>query len=662
MLCVTVCLVVPCVVRRLRSVCSPPCSYPHRYCVLDTTLLCDLINYFRANARKDFGVEMLRYLTSPSMYWDASMKRIPVKGLELITDEAMYLFWRKAVVGGFSGRLGDVDCISNFPELEAMGREGSYHPDKPRCFQLMLDMNSMYATALAGTAMPYEGFTMVDGDSLSVEAWVDIIVNYSSASEYGYLFEVDISCPPASQDRLVDMIPLLPGHHVTRPDDLAPDQRGRDCVKANDHAKLVVHFFDKVCASHHILQLRHAVVSYQYRITKVYRVCKFRQKLLYTDYVNANIARRKVADSDLQSNECKAANNYVYGFSIKSPEHANGIEVVVGDKKLANVVRRTSYRHVEPIGDNVYLVTQRKEKIRYQEAVYIGVTILAAAKVSLMVQLEKLRERFREAPFGLSMAVNYSDTDSALVKVFGDNASMGVFEDFCISDNRHPDGPVLDLSSYPPGFAGMAPEEQFANKGTLGLMKNEYPSCKRVAEDGSVTVLLDCIYRATILCAKSYFLEMTRGEPVRRNKGVPQNVVQNELTQEKYFAAAAPTNPAVTYSQFFRMGTAKDLTKQIVSVTKKSLGTHDTKCRYVHELLRVFPFGYYKYRLPDVSYDMEPKPEKKHPDFVLPKFTNARFTGACVSSPPSSLCHSFFFIIANTHVAPSTRHPLHPSR
>ncbi len=141
-----------------------------RYCILDTTLLCDLINHFRVNARRDFGVEMLRYLTSPSMYWDASLRKIPVRGLEMITSESLYTFWQRAIVGGFAGRLGEVDCTSNFPELDQMGR--AYDPAKPACFQMMLDMNSMYATALAQTAKPYEDFAKVAGDHKSMEAWV----------------------------------------------------------------------------------------------------------------------------------------------------------------------------------------------------------------------------------------------------------------------------------------------------------------------------------------------------------------------------------------------------------------------------------------------------------------------------------------------------------
>lgn len=602
-------------------------TFMMRYCVLDTTLLCDLINYFRHNARRDFDVEMLRYLTSPSMYWDASLKRIPVRGLELITDETMYLFWRRAIVGGFAGRLGDVDCISNFPELENMGR--SFDPQKPRCLQMMLDMNSMYATALAHTAMPYKGFIMLPGELLSLEGWLRVIRDYTTDGEDGYLLEVDVTCPVAVQDTLVDMIPLLPGHHVTRREDLEARQRGRDMVKSNDTSKLVVHFFDKVRACHHVLQLHHAVCDYGYVVTKVHRVCKFKQKLLYTDYVNANIARRKVAKSDLQSSECKAGNNFVYGFSIKNPEHANGIEVVVGEKRLQAAVRRTSYRHVEAIGDNVYLVTQRREKIRYQEALYIGATVLAAAKVSLMVQLEKLRQRLKEVPFELTMSVNYSDTDSALVKVSGTNASLAMWTDFCVADLRHKEGPVLDLSSYPEGFGGLCHEEQFTNKGTLGLMKNEYPTHKLIASDGVVTHVLDAIYRSTILCAKSYFLEMTFGTDVRRNKGVPHSVVQNELDQDAYLAAASDT-PVVRYADFFRMGTAKDLTKQIVHINKKALGTHDTKCYYVPEEERVYPFGYHRHRLAGVTYTMSPKPEKKQPGFVLPQFTHVRFKGVSV--------------------------------
>ena len=300
--------------------------YMMRYCALDTSLLCDLINYFRKNARRDFDVEMLRYLTSPAMYWDASLRRIPVRGLELLTDENMYLFWRRGIVGGFAGRLGDVDCISNFPELDTMREPGAYHPQKEPSLQFMLDMNSMYADALAHTAMPYADFVTVPGDQFSLEAWTRIICDYSTTTAFGFLLEVDIHCPHASQDSLVDLIPLLPGHHITRKEDLDPRQLGYDTVKPRDHSKLVVHFFDKIQACHHILQLKHAICDHGYVLTRVHKACRFKQATLYTDYVNDNIARRKVAESDLQSNECKAANNYVYGFSAKNPYRGSCIQ------------------------------------------------------------------------------------------------------------------------------------------------------------------------------------------------------------------------------------------------------------------------------------------------------------------------------------------------
>ncbi|CAB4020685.1 Hypothetical predicted protein, partial [Paramuricea clavata] len=76
-------------------------DYHNLYLVTDTLILSDVIESFRKQSRKTYGLDSPWYFTSPGLSWDACLKMTRIV-LQLITDEKMYKFIEKGIRGGVS--------------------------------------------------------------------------------------------------------------------------------------------------------------------------------------------------------------------------------------------------------------------------------------------------------------------------------------------------------------------------------------------------------------------------------------------------------------------------------------------------------------------------------------------------------------------------------
>jgi hypothetical protein len=90
-------------------------DYHDYYLALDVLLLADVFEAFRKLALKIYGMDPPHFFTLPGMSWDACLKKTGAK-LELLTDEAMYLFFENNIRGGnlflfFYKMKVNFDCI-----------------------------------------------------------------------------------------------------------------------------------------------------------------------------------------------------------------------------------------------------------------------------------------------------------------------------------------------------------------------------------------------------------------------------------------------------------------------------------------------------------------------------------------------------------------------
>ena len=74
-------------------------EYHDYYLQLDVLLLADVFEEFRKLALRIYGLDPAHFYTLPGLSWDACLKKTSVD-LELLTDEAMYLFFENNIRGG----------------------------------------------------------------------------------------------------------------------------------------------------------------------------------------------------------------------------------------------------------------------------------------------------------------------------------------------------------------------------------------------------------------------------------------------------------------------------------------------------------------------------------------------------------------------------------
>ena len=74
-------------------------DYHDYYLKLDVLLLADVFEEFRTLAIRIYGLDPAHFYTLPGLSWDACLKKTSVN-LDLLTDEAMYLFFENNIRGG----------------------------------------------------------------------------------------------------------------------------------------------------------------------------------------------------------------------------------------------------------------------------------------------------------------------------------------------------------------------------------------------------------------------------------------------------------------------------------------------------------------------------------------------------------------------------------
>ena len=280
-------------------------TYQAIYCIGDVCLLAAALLDFQKFVEKSWGVLFYRYPTAPSMFWDAAMRALPpdVEGIEQMVDETLFRFVRRAIKGGFAGALGPKYSRANFPEMAQWPDAPPYDPERASHYLVMLDVNSMYATALERVCVPYKAYRWVDEAAFadrSLADWEALLRAYDveDPTQLAYVLEVDID-PPAEADledggayAYVRRWPLLPTHmEVTsamvseeQNDAMPASMKSRGSLGA---PKLCMHLMDLEAVVFHAHQLGHAL-KHGYRLRRVRRAMCAEQAVLFGDYVRNN--------------------------------------------------------------------------------------------------------------------------------------------------------------------------------------------------------------------------------------------------------------------------------------------------------------------------------------------------------------------------------------
>ena len=374
-------------------------DYHDLYMKTDVLLLADVMEQFREDSYKSFGLDPMHYVTSASFGWDCLLKFSKVE-LELLSDIDMYMFFENGKRGGYS------NCHKNYSKANHKYLP-DYDPDKPSVFIMYWDINSQYATVMCNP-LPVSDFEWLTPDELK-----DI-------------FEL------CKQGR----------HHEIQPCALSVNLRhnpeNRDIEKIFTMCPDI--FEDKLCHTlydkiNHILHHR----ALKYYLDKgmiplgVNSGVKFKESPWIKSYIEFCVEKRKeAAANNIESlvQFWKDMMNQPYGKTMEDVRKHIDFKLVNNRKDLKKLVHSPLYQgditYVNNGGDDILLgVSMQKKKVKLDKPIYTGQPILDDSKI-LMYKfiydycLKKWPGKFK---------VLQTDTDSVVCEVYTDDLPKDIKDD-----------------------------------------------------------------------------------------------------------------------------------------------------------------------------------------------------------------------------------------
>ena len=217
----------------------------------------------------------------------------------------MYLFIEKGLRGGIS-YIAKRYAKANNKYMK------NYDPTKPSIYISYLDMNNLYGWAMSGY-LPYGGFKCLKNvDKFDVNS-------ISENSSIGCILKVDLEYP--------DKLHVIHNDYSLAPEKLAIpyDMLSDYCKKIADEyvikvgnvMKVVPNLGDKTKFVLHYRNLQ-LYLSLEMKLTKIYRVLRFKQSDWMKKYIDFNTKKRTNAANSFEKDFFKLMINSVYSKTIEN--------------------------------------------------------------------------------------------------------------------------------------------------------------------------------------------------------------------------------------------------------------------------------------------------------------------------------------------------------
>jgi hypothetical protein len=185
-------------------------NYHDRYLKTDVILLADVFENFRDLSMRTYSLDPAHYLTTPSLTWDACLRRTNVD-LELITDPEMFLFFESAMRGRISV-ISNRYARANNPYL----KPEDYVSDQPHSSISYLDANNLYGWAM-NQYLPVDTFRFLSEEEINDIDFTQV----RDDSKTGYVIKWDLEYP-SQLHHLHNDYPLATEHATVTEDMLSP--------------------------------------------------------------------------------------------------------------------------------------------------------------------------------------------------------------------------------------------------------------------------------------------------------------------------------------------------------------------------------------------------------------------------------------------------------
>ena len=544
-------------------------EYHDLYLKTDVYLLADVFERFRGISLKSFELDPSHYYTLPGLGIDACYKHTGAM-TELLTDEAMYIFFEASKIGGvssvFSKRFAQAKNSYLDPTHDNEREDTSYIQYN--------DYNSLYAWAMQ-QKLPYSGFKW-----LKQPHNFDLVTN--ADGKRGYFVEVDAYLPDEYHDSQADY-PALPEMLIPTKDMLSPAQL-QTYTKDAPVPKLCPNLLPK---SHYKLDLRllQFYIKCGWVVTKIHRVLTYVQKAWMAPYINHCIDQRKVASTEFEKDFWKLMCNAVFGRTLMDVRRFSRVELLSKSHDKAKFKRLTKHNAIRkgplptPIEENgegdMYSINVVKTSVTLNSPIFAGASILCISKL----QMHRFWYDVLKPKYGDKVSLLYSDTDSFIYQVF----TKDVYKDMEGLRDQ------FDFSNYPSSH----PLYSTVNKKVTGKMKDE---------TAGVPIYEFCGLRSKLYSIKTLQYFSKDGKPtteLHTGKGIWRKILEHHLRHEEYKRGIFHEGQAENISQKADMWNlvCKRHTMVLQKTNKVTLHAHDDKRYLLEDGVTQLPFGHYSLRV-----------------------------------------------------------------
>jgi len=182
-------------------------------------------------------------------------------------------------------------------------------------------------------------------------------------------------------------------------------------------------------------------------LTKIHRVLRFRQAPWMRAFIQKNVARRAVAETDFEKDVFKLMNNAVFGKTMENVRDRPMYELlnerrILDEDRFNRIVQGPYWKSSQLIAHNTQLlgVESYKSRIMFNKPIIVGFTVLDLSKYHMF----NFYYNAVKAQYGNKVKLCMTDTDSLVLRI----RTPDLYKDLLNPNNKI--APHIDFSNYQP--------------------------------------------------------------------------------------------------------------------------------------------------------------------------------------------------------------------
>ena len=429
-------------------------DYMLLYLRSDVLLLAQVFQHLRNDMFAKHKLDINFFVTSPSFSMQAALLHGNVK-FELLTDPYVCKLYKKNVLGGLTSVVQTKNSFNN-PTLRNYVQkhieEGCKSEKINKLWNLLIktingeissciyiDVNSLYAYIMS-LLLPVGEFYELNKTEITI-FWKNIR-EHETDGEFCYSILCDYYIPPELA-RFSDELPLgIMKKNIEMEDlsSLTKDRMAKLNYKLGNNETLVACHLPQI---NKLISLQRLQLYLRLNggngvvVTKVHKIFRFRQKVCFKSFIDANVRYRYETKSKASNKMCKLSNNALYGKTLTDPTKVEtDIKLVSTKKKFEKLVFDPFLKDCFEVGDETLIMSFFKKSVNMTTPSYVAWHILEFSKVYMYSFFYEVLKPH----FGKKCEMVYLDTDGMVLKFNGLDIMQNLKEE--------PLNSWLDLSNF----------------------------------------------------------------------------------------------------------------------------------------------------------------------------------------------------------------------